>query len=257
MRKPIAIGTATFIILLFFHAFSSTALADTFAEPEPTKIELENGSKVFFMTPLEYVSDEYPPTGLYYNTDPPDLIYLVTSDHAGISYFHKFNVLISDNGMHFVHLPIPWHNDNVPWNNAGSWSTGQEDNNEYTTTALEFYSSGNLIKKYTVSDLVVDNSALEFSVTMVMWEKGNRSFDSESNELTIKTVDGISYTFDITTGAILESDAGGMLPDNNDQSSSGHPAARSPVLWIGLSVLGAALVVILVIVGITRIRKGE
>jgi len=262
MKKPLLKGMATLVVLFLIMLLSTNALADSFAEPKPSKIELENGSKVFYMTPPKYVGDIYPQSGLYYNTEPPEPIYLISSNHSGISYFNEFNVFISNNGMSFAHIPISWHNDNAPWNNKESWQTGQEDNNEYLTAALEFYEKGNLINQYTVSDLVTDNSKLEFSVTMVMWEKGNsRSFDPESNTLSIKTVDGITYTFDITTGAILESDKEGLPISanketgiNDEQLASGNFITNGYLLWLGLGVFCAALIIILILL-IAKKRK--
>ena len=259
MRKPLLKSMGTLFLLIFILLISTTALADSFAEPEPSMIEIENGNKVFYMTPPEYIGDKYPQSGLYYNTSPPEVIYVINSEHSGISYFSPGNVFISDDGMHFAHLPIPWHNDNVPWNNTESWQVGQEDFSEYTTTVLEFYGKGALVKKYTVSDLVIDNSKLEFSVTMVGWEMGNaRSFDSESNTLLIRTVDGNTYTFDITTGAILESDRedsqiitnvdSGISEMNYEQSASGNFMPNDSLLWIVLGVLSVTLIIILVVI---------
>ena len=88
MKKPLLKGMATLVMLFLILLLSTNALADSFAEPKPSKIELENGSKVFYMTPPKYVGDIYPQSGLYYNTEPPEPIYLISSNHSGISYFN-------------------------------------------------------------------------------------------------------------------------------------------------------------------------
>jgi hypothetical protein len=199
------IGTAVIILLAF--SVYNIAMADDFAPPEPAKIEIDDGNMVFFMTPPEYESEGYLPTGLYYNTESPELIYLVTPG-LGIgsySYFNEFNTFMSDDGMYFAHLPIPFQFD-VPDDEVPFFDSG----NKVDAIALEFYVNGNLVRSYKVSELVRDYTQLRFSVTMIDWlDFGNFDavchYNSDTKTLSIITIDEIAYIFDISTGEILNS----------------------------------------------------
>ena len=173
---------------------SMNVSADSFVPPQPSQIDLENGSKVFYMTPLRYDGDEYLPSGLYYNTSPPEPIYLISSYHTAddISYFDRYNVFLSNDGIYFVHFPIPFYRE--------------IETSAPIETVLEFYENGNLIKQYNASQLVENKKKIGYTVSMVMWEKdwgSQHRFDAENNTLSVTTIDDITYTFDITTGDII------------------------------------------------------
>jgi hypothetical protein len=191
MKKTLLIMLISFILL------SITASADSFFPIEPSEIMLDNNI-IFYMTPPHLVNDEHPPTGLYYNTDPLENIYLVSSDKPNNPnffhiYFADFNVRISDDGMYFVHFPITWRKDGVP-------------SEHQSEVALEFYAEGKLIKRYKVSNLVKDKDKLKFSVSMITWNDwvALPHLNADNNTLTLTTIDEITYTFDITTGDIIK-----------------------------------------------------
>jgi hypothetical protein len=186
MKRIIALG-----IILSFFLMSVHVSADSFDPPEPSKIELEDGAKVFYMTPLRYAGEDYLPSGLYYNTEPPEVIYLISSNHTAknISYFSEHNVYLSNDGMYFAHFPTPFKDDRYTNSPPG--------------TVLEFYANGNLVERYNVSQLVKNNSKLSYTESMVFWEKRGRHFNADNNTLSITTADDITYVFDITTGNII------------------------------------------------------
>jgi len=226
MKKIIVFGLILSFFLLCFPVF-----ADSFVPPMPSKIELEDGNKVFYMKPLRYYDDEYfssdfydstglpkdyLPSGLYYNTDPPELIYLISSHHTAkdFSYFDPHNVYLSNDGMHFAHIPIPLHNARETSAPAG--------------TVLEFYESGNLIKRYHVSQLVKNDKKLSYSVSMVMWEDWEkRQFDAKNNLLSVTTVDGITYTFDITTGSIVDNENFNKNNNTNNNTNNNNDSGAN------------------------------
>jgi len=262
--------TALCMIVLTILLTCTNALADSPPPPKATSVELENGDKIFFFSPPGF-EDGQPQTGLYYNTDPPEVIYLVQSVRSYPLYFDDNNTFLSSNGIHFAFFPLTFHNGNVP--GTPDWQPGQEDTNEYTASAVEFFANGQLIKRYTVSDLVKDNSKLSFSVSMIMWEswlsmETGWLFDPEENTLTIGTVDGRIYTFDITTGDIISEDFDEALvavsPYNeriddpgstimgNEPSASNTPNINNPVIWILIGALCLILVASLTVVIIRR-----
>lgn len=229
-----------FILILCF--FGNITVSASLAGARPSKIELENVNKFFYMTPLGYLSvctcgNEHLPSGLYYNTDPPKIIYLINSHYTerDVGYFSSFNIISSSDGMYFAHFPLAFekHHPGI------SAEPG---------TVLEFYAHGNLVKRYNVSQLVQNDTQLMFGrgvgVNYIIWERWRakreqrlrladdirwrirqikfnldvfgginqsiinntvveRPFNAEDNTLSITTVDNITYTFDITTGNII------------------------------------------------------
>jgi len=187
MKKTLLIMLISFILL------SITASA-SFDASIPSNIELENGKKIFYMTPPEYEKEGYPQTGLYYNTDPPENIYLTRPYYNRILYFEVHNIKISNDGMYFAHFPIVRHG-------------------RVEESALEFYAEGKLIKEYKVLDLVKDESKLDHTSAGTFWRQRfnegqptTRVFDADKNTLTLTTIDEITYTFDITTGKIISTE---------------------------------------------------
>lgn len=168
--------------------FAAEVFADSYAEPTPYQIEFENGNKIFYMYPTGIAGDDSClKSGLYHNTDPLENIYLINMYIHMSKYFYQSELIFSKDGIYFAHMP---------WTLAG-------DTDKPDGTAIEFYKNGRAIKKYAVADLVEDNTKLEYTASHVFWERqDNREFDSENNILSVTTVDGIIYKFDIATGDI-------------------------------------------------------
>jgi hypothetical protein len=185
------------LILLSFLFVDGTAIADDFVPPRPSTIEVDDGNKIFFITPMGHESDEQLPTGLYYNTEPPELIYLVISGRESnhISYFQDHYVFLSNDGMNFVHIPIPFRFESI--NSPITFMPYQG----VDAVAIEFYANGVMIKHYTVSQLVERHSDLGHTASMIMWQDyGLIYFNADENTISVTTVDGINHIFDITTG---------------------------------------------------------
>ena len=188
------------LFILLFISLNITASADSFGFPMPSYMELEEGDKIFYMTPPRFEED-YPLTGLYYNIDPLQNIYLVSSTHQrdDVDYFDKRNVFFSNCSMYFVYLTIPWQKDR-------GFSSQQPE------IVLQFYEKGNLIKQYTVSQLVKDESKLRYTTSMIFWldidaekEEDVFNYNPQNNTLIVTTIDKITYKFDIITGEIIQS----------------------------------------------------
>jgi len=69
----------TVILVVLFLVMSIPAYADDWPPPEPFYVLSGCETMVFFVKQNAYSSDwaDFPPTGLYYNTDPLEQIYLV------------------------------------------------------------------------------------------------------------------------------------------------------------------------------------
>ncbi|MHC4757450.1 MAG: hypothetical protein ACYTE8_02225 [Planctomycetota bacterium] len=100
-----------------------------------------------------------------------------------------------------------WYSRTVFLSNDGKYlvrierfGLGQEPTKD--CLAIAFYNKGKLLKEYTTSDLVKDKSKVIKTVSHYMWlarENGILRLDSQ-NVFHLKTIDGIIYQFDVTTG---------------------------------------------------------
>ena len=172
---------AVFLVAIMMFG-SVTVFADDFVI-DPFRIVSEDGSRVFIYTPYPHFHQErdsiLPATGLYYNTEPLELIYLL--EDIGWAFESDF-VFSSD----FRYLAF-----------FGRMSFD---------VALEFYEDGILIKRYMIDDLVKNMNEVSISTSRAWWEeRAGRSFDIVNNTLIITTYDNLTYVFDITTGEIIES----------------------------------------------------
>jgi hypothetical protein len=182
MKKIFMIAT----IFAMFILFSATQIAaDSFMSPEPFEIISNDGLMVFKWHPGSQENWwQGTAKGEVYRNG--ELVYTV--ENLLIMGESKLNFFFSKDFQHFMYKP----------------TTGDE-------FALQFYSNGELKKTYYINDLVSDMDRVSYSVTMAMWLRSfpdtRSAFDHiiERDILRIMTVEGIIYEFDLTTGAILNS----------------------------------------------------
>jgi len=185
--KTIKHKKSTLVLLIsVIMMFSGVAIyADDFVV-DPFRITSEDGSKVFIYTPNPHFNrrrdSRLPATGLYYNTDPLELIYLL--DDIGWAFENDF--FFSPDFRHlafFRELSFD--------------------------IALEFYEDGILIKRYMIDDLVKNMNEVWFSTSSAHWAKrASRNFDTTNNILTVTTVDNLTHVFDIKTGETINGTVG-------------------------------------------------
>lgn len=118
----------------------------------------------------------YPASGLYPNDGSTTPLWTVEWEGSACP---------SRNGRHLVR--------------EGSWP------NTYDDLAVAFYDSGKLIKKYAISELVRQPELLPHSVSHFFWCQES-SFDDEAQTFTLRTLLDEIYVFDITSGAIINSE---------------------------------------------------
>jgi hypothetical protein len=101
---------------------------------------------------------------------------------------YAFEAYLSKDGQHFIKI--------------GPWPSGRAPSKE--DVAVEFFKNGQLLKSYSTKDLIKDSSKVRPTSGHYFWraKDGDYSFLS-SNSFHTKTVDGISYVFDVTTGEII------------------------------------------------------
>ena len=140
------------------------------------------------MTPVGEETDEFLKSGLYKNTNPPELIYRIGN------YIYQHELFLSADGRYYA--IIEWWVftvlENVPESDAAR-------------PAIVFYKDGLSQRKYEVSDLLKDKSKAYYSISHVQWDfQDKRTLDTETNKLSVTARDGKVTSFDLSTGEIWE-----------------------------------------------------
>lgn len=176
------------MVVIINDSINYVVYADSLAAETQYEIEFSNGT-IFYM----FTRDNPQKSGLYYNTEPFDMIYELESG----SYFYESGLIFTEDGLHFAYLP---------------WTT-YDSNKEQGGVAVYFYSNGCLTNKYLLSEVVTNQKIFTPSVSHVIWEdRSRRSFDDESNVLTLESLDGTVCSFDLTTGLLISRfPAGGVI----------------------------------------------
>ena len=214
MKKKVGLLflTGLFLVCAFSLSNFNNAVPVSADDPAPEtsyQIEIDNGNKIFCMYPVwdadNENSEDYLKSGLYYNTSPLENIYLINSpDGSNPRYFYEWDLVFSEDGICFAHLPWTWTSTLFKIERGGP--------------TVEFYKNGSLTEQYFLPDVAKNASKLDFSVSHVSWENRElRNFDAESNILSVTAKDGITTKFDLTTGNILD---GGAANNNGGSNTS-------------------------------------
>jgi len=199
MRLRTKVVTMVLIaVVIMFGSFSVYALSWMHV---PFEVESADGSKVFIFDPHPispyYIRRTPSPMrmGVYYNTEPLQLIYRVSLEAISNMPLGENNLVFSECFRYMIFIPA----------RAGG-----------NSVAVEFYREGVLLQSYIVSDLVrhIDAPHIEVWVGLQWEDQNQRSFNPETNQLSITTIDGIfpftslpiggrTFVFDITTGEIV------------------------------------------------------
>ncbi|MCL1853525.1 MAG: hypothetical protein FWF88_10950 [Peptococcaceae bacterium] len=180
--------------------------ADSWVSPGPFSITSDDGAKVFHYNP-SYDTDGLPATGVYSNTETLEPLYLVED----LLWAYKDDLIFSGDLRYFVFIP----------------SVSQ-------SMALRFYENGHEMKEYGIKDLVKKMSTVTYTSSSAFWLRTSEFFPA-SNTLAITTTDNRIYTFDVTSGEILEVVA--QPPDRRE----GAVPWYAVVAIAGLGIIGCLL----------------
>lgn len=114
--------------------------------------------------------------------------------------WYSFRVFVSRSGRYLVRM--------------GPWSVGSEPTKD--DLAVAFYKEGKLLKKYSTAELVKDKSKVIASTSHYFWRAPSPLDDGitkverlkfrlhldDTNVFDLHTIDGWTYSFDVTTGKI-------------------------------------------------------
>lgn len=181
-------------IFVSFLIVLSSALADSPAPPMPYVTASLWGHYSFHMIP-KFADRHHGDLGygIAYQLQPTGELKELWRTEG----WYSFQVFLSHDGHHLVRMG--------PWN-VGSWPEADD-------LAVAFYADGKLLKSYSTADLVKDHSKVRVSTSHYTWQAGRPGlgeapaeepypFLDWDNRFHLKTIDGIVYIFDLTTGAI-------------------------------------------------------
>jgi len=172
--------------------FAPSTLALTRPPPSAWEYTFEDTNRIFFMTPTSWYGQIQIRSGLYYNTDPLVSIYYVDR------VFHQSDVIFSKCGIYFAHL----FNLFNPTTN-------------HDVSSIFFFERGVLTRYYQRGEFLNVRYLPDYGI--MSWERPNRrTIDRQNNELTIVTIQGNSFTFDITTGEVIY---GTLFTDTEDSEA--------------------------------------
>lgn len=101
-------------------------------------------------------------------------------------------VFLSNDGKHIIRF--------------GKWAS---DISGRSDLALAFYNKEKLLKEYKVSELVKDSTKLQRTVSHYKWEltveNDVKSYSTDFKKYTLTTVDNQTYTFEISSGKVINS----------------------------------------------------
>jgi hypothetical protein len=176
-------------------------LADSPAEPTPQITTSRSKTFFFTMAPPKYkdVGETYwklirEPFGAAFELREDGTFRELWT----VKGWYAFEVFLSDDGRYLVRM--------------GDWPTGERPSKDHL--AVAFYDRGKLLAQYSTADLVKDPTKVLRSVSHYVWLHGGVTSQGEpphysdaNNTFHLKTIDGIEYTFDATTGKITRQKA--------------------------------------------------
>ena len=195
--RPPVLGIAVLAALLT----APPARADQYVEPVSYKVTVPGGEFVFVMlapavelgngrlseaqaAEIREIRRVYTASGLYCADGPAKPLWTVD--------WYAREVAVARDGVHMVRLG-PW--PGLASNRAAPLGP------ELATEAVSFFARGQLVRTYSIAELVDRPDRLPRSVSHFQWCRG-ASFDDDRLEYALATHDGNRFVFDARTGAI-------------------------------------------------------
>lgn len=193
MRGRCSILLAVTILVVGLLASAGTAWADRARAPYDYVTEVGNGKYLFVMLATQS-------HGL--DAGAPDDVGIIETDsslrkrykESGLYLpgrkeplwtvsWYSFEVYPASDGDHLVRL--------------GPWASSVDQ------LALAFYFKGSEIKRYLIRDLIKDSARVIPTVSHFFWMESHH-FDNTEQVFHLKTVEGKSYSFSMTSGELLK-----------------------------------------------------
>ncbi len=171
------------LFLFIFYLFVNIVKADSPAIPSPKVTVSNNGITYFTMLPEKNNYENG--IGVAYKLEETG----ESKELWRVNGWYAFQVYLSNNGTYLVRM--------------GSWAQGMEPSNE--DLAVSFYKKGIKLKGYSTADLIKNKSSVKRSISHYMWQASDNNYPNlnYNNEFLLKTIEGVEYVFDITSGNII------------------------------------------------------
>lgn len=180
MRKaPFSVAVIALTLCL-----SSPAQADEERTPTAHVTAADYGRYFFAMIP--------DPSGQFDHAKGSGICYEVRQDGSFVERWrtagwYAFSVYLSFNGRHLVRI--------------GNWPRGHAPSKDHL--AIAFYDGGKQLATYSTLDVIRDPSRVQPSVSHYSFRKRVIGFDTTGTRFAIEMIDGVTWTFDVTTGRVV------------------------------------------------------
>ena len=188
-------------LILAFLITISPGMADSPAREVPLVFTSETRSDVVFaMFPPKYGEDHEVEQEAY------GIAYRVEEDGSFKGLYrtrgwYSFRVFVSRDGRYLVRM--------------GPWSIGDEP--DKGDLAVAFYRDGRLLKKYSTAELVKDKTKVIATTSHYFWRAPSPTDEDvteadrlrlrlhldHTNVFDLHTIDGLTHSFDVTTGKLV------------------------------------------------------
>ena len=259
VKKKIAFVLSAIILAVFLP--SLYVFADTMGYyAEPHSIVIDGGDKIFFLTPEKASMWEgglvdQPPTGLYFNTEPPVLIYSLDASQSNEFLFFASRFFFSEDGRFLVQVP-PFAPVATRTPDGAFLDLEAIDRADFDFDAIWFYENGALINSHLLGDLGIRRRDLMISISGANWLDWSNppTLDVLNNTITLTVVYGDIISFDISTGDILfNTENNQPTADILFSTENNQPTAIN----IAVIVLTAAAIVVVVLVVMKRKKASQ
>ena len=178
MKKRIVISV---VLVVSLFVLVPPVRGDDFPAPERFEVISDCGEYVFRFEP----TDDFLEPGFMalFHAETDEIIYTVEPfDFPGQPHLiYESMFRFSDDLRYFNFIPVS------------------------QTVGILFYDNGQLVNRHDIFDLVQNEEQVTFTVTMADWRSREPiQIDDQNNTLTLETIDGITYVFDLQTGEILD-----------------------------------------------------
>jgi len=180
------------LCILLFSLFSTNSFCDSEVPPFPRTTTSDRGDAYFIMVPARKILGD---DGIEKRIKPLGIAFRPLANGSSkelwrVTGWYSHAVLLANDGEYLIRL------GNIPRGSAPS----DKD------IAVTFYKNGKELRSYSTNDLVKDKTKVIRTSSHYLWLDDGESYlgiDFE-NKFHIKTIDGIGYIFDLSTGDIIK-----------------------------------------------------
>lgn len=207
----------TALIIAFVFLFALATYADSFLPPCPYVVKSADSTKHFVMLTSPKEDDcrgrseadaaaakelrkKFTESGMYENGDPTKPLWTFKED------WWLGRVHVTNDGSHIVHMGVLGRSTSA--------------------TAFTIYKDGKVVRSYKVNEFLLDESAANYSTSMIHWST-NTFLDDRNSTFNVETNDNIRYSINLATGEVVTKESRTTTAGSNESSRS-SPTTEPP-----------------------------